>query len=204
MKFKKVLSSDIELAKIIDEIPFSGLPLIHNYGNVREQLIESIVSQQLSIKVAPIIFQRFLDLYGGKFPTNQKIIDTQIESLRSCGLSYQKANYIQNIATYFKENKLKNEVFQAMTDEEIIKKLTEIKGVGKWTVEMVLIFCLGREDVFSTGDYGIQMAMKNIYKLKEEKKELEKKMLKIAEKWRPFRTYSCLYLWASKDLKVKI
>lgn len=204
MKFKKILNTDPNLARLLVLIPFSKINRIDHHGSVREYLIQSIVSQQLSIKVAPIIFQRFLDLYGNKFPSNKKIIDTSIEQLRSCGLSNQKSNYIKNIATFFEQNKLKNAQFSNLTDDEIIQKLTEIKGVGRWTVEMVLMFCMGREDVFSCGDYGIQIAMKEIYKIKKEKKELEKKMTSIAEKWRPFRSYACMYLWAYKDLKIKI
>ncbi|NOT38084.1 MAG: DNA-3-methyladenine glycosylase 2 family protein [Saprospiraceae bacterium] len=203
MKYKKVLNQDLKLAKLVSLIPTSKINRIEGLGNVREYLIQCIVSQQLSIKVAPIIFQRFLDLFGNKFPSNSILLDTSIETLRACGLSNQKASYILNIARYFHDNKLKDSTLNGLDDEQVIEELTKIKGVGRWTVEMVLMFCMGREDVFSTGDYGIQVAMKDIYNIKKEKKELEKKMHQIAEKWKPYRSYACMYLWAYKDLNVK-
>lgn len=203
-KYKSLFRQDSKLCILLKEIPDQKIIQLSNNGKVREHLIQSIISQQLSIKVAPIIFQRFLNLFGGSFPANHKILSIETEQLRSCGLSLQKAKYIQNIANFFSEQKLNNEFFYTLSDEEIIQTLTQIKGVGRWTVEMVLIFCLGREDVFSVGDYGIQVAMKKIYNINKEKKELEKKMLKIAENWRPFRSYASLYLWASKDLKIEI
>ncbi|MEP7197037.1 MAG: DNA-3-methyladenine glycosylase 2 family protein [Saprospiraceae bacterium] len=204
MQYVKVLKKDPKMAKLLKLIPQEDINRLGNSGKLRAHLIQSIVSQQLSIKVAPIIFQRFKDLYGGKIPTNKQINDTSIEQLRSCGLSNQKSNYIKNIAEYFEKHKLKDSHFKTKTDEEIIFQLCEIKGVGKWTVEMVLMFCLGRENVFSVGDYGIQMAMKEIYNIRKEKKELEKKMLQISEQWHPYRSMACMYLWASKDLKIKI
>lgn len=192
------------MGKLVEAIPHQSLHELVNTGNVREYLIRCIVSQQLSIKVAPIIYKRFVDLYKGKFPNNIKIINTPVEDLRSCGLSLQKSNYIKNIAEYFHEHKIKDEFFQSMSDEEVLRSLTEIKGVGRWTAEMVLMFCLGRQDVFSPTDYGIMTAMKSIYKIRKEKKELEKKMISIAEKWRPYRSMACLYLWAYKDSKITI
>jgi DNA-3-methyladenine glycosylase II len=92
-----------------------------------------------------------------------------------------------------------------MSNEEVIDLLTQIKGVGKWTVEMLLMFTLGREDVFAPDDYGIQTAMKKIYRLNDgNKKELKEKMEKIAAKWSPYRTYACLHLWQWKDEEVKV
>jgi DNA-3-methyladenine glycosylase II len=173
-------------------------------GMVLKDLVSSIISQQLSTKVARVIYQRFLDLYSGDFPTVEDIIQTDHETLRSCGLSNQKAQYIRNIAEYFKLHGWQDEQFHAMTDDEIIASLTAIKGVGRWTVEMVLIFCLGREDVFALDDYGIQTALVEIYRLKEDKKALKIKMDKISHRWKPYRSTACLYLWAYKDLKLKI
>ena len=123
------------------------------------------------------------------------------EKLRAIGLSYQKLSYIKNIAQFFEENKLHKKDWSLMDDLEIAKLLTQIKGVGQWTAEMVLMFGLCREDVFSPGDYGIQMAMKKLYKLELEGKELQQKMILIAEKWKPYRSHACMYLWAWKDKK---
>ena len=105
-----------------------------------------------------------------------------------------------NVAQFAIEHGLNDKRLKKMSNEEIIELLTQIKGVGKWTVEMLLMFTLGREDVFSVDDYGIQVAMKNIYKLDDSnKKEFKEKMLKISVKWAPFRTYACLHLWRWKD-----
>ena len=106
--------------------------------------------------------------------------------------------YVQNIARFFQEKALFTFDWSTMTDAEIIKLLTEIKGVGEWTVQMVLIFELMREDVFPAKDLGIQQAMIGVYELKEEKKHLIKKMNEIAENWKPYRTWATLYLWAWK------
>ncbi|MFN8278992.1 MAG: DNA-3-methyladenine glycosylase 2 family protein [Saprospiraceae bacterium] len=201
MSYEKVLSGDARLRDVMQQIPSEHIYQITPSDQVREYLIKSIVSQQLSVKVAPIILDRFRKIYGSRFPSNKSILNTDIETLRSAGLSYQKANYIRNIAEHFEINKLKNSDFASLDDEEIIARLTQIKGVGRWTVEMVLMFCLGRPDVFSPLDYGIRTAMVDIYKLRQQNKELEKKLYAIAEKWRPYRTTACLYMWAYKDLK---
>lgn len=158
------------------------------------------MSQQLSTKVAKVIYHRFLDLYGGEEPTPEQIVATPFDTLRAVGLSNAKTQYVLNVAQFAIDHKLDDKRLKKMKDEEIISLLTQIKGVGKWTVEMLLMFTLGREDIFSVDDYGIQVAMKNIYKLDDSnKKELREKMLKISKKWTPYRTYACLHLWHWKD-----
>lgn len=204
IKILDILSKDKRMHKIIQQTPPERIFERTFDGMVLKDLVSSIISQQLSTKVARVIYQRFLDLYSGEFPTVEDIIQTDHETLRSCGLSNQKAQYIRNIAEYFKLHGWQDEQFHAMTDEEIIASLTAIKGVGRWTVEMVLIFCLGREDVFALDDYGIQTALVEIYRLKEDKKALKIKMDKISHRWKPYRSTACLYLWAYKDLKLKI
>jgi len=192
------------MTKIIDQIPKERLHLKEANGMVREDLISSIISQQLAVKAARVIHQRFLDLFPKGFPSNKRILETSVEELRSCGLSGQKASYILNIAEHFQTNKWKNEDFHEMEDEDIITKLTAIKGVGRWTSEMVLIFCLGRHDVFAVDDLGIQNAMIQFFKIEGSKKEIISAMNKKAEKWKPYRTAASLYLWAAKDQKIEI
>ena len=204
IKILDILSKDKRMYKIIQQTPPERIFERTFDGMVLKDLVSSIISQQLSTKVARVIYQRFLDLYSGEFPTVEDILQTDHEKLRSCGLSNQKAQYIRNIAEHFKLHGWQDEQFHAMTDEEIIASLTAIKGVGRWTVEMVLIFCLGREDVFALDDYGIQTALVEIYRLKEEKKALKLKMEQISQRWKPYRSTACLYLWAYKDLKLKI
>ena len=122
--------------------------------------------------------------------------------LRGIGLSNNKVSYIINVAEFCIENKITDKKLQKMDNASIIELLTEIKGVGKWTVEMLLMFSLGREDVFAVDDLGIQQAMIRLYKLdNSDKKALKEKMLQLSEKWSPYRTYACIHLWQWKDDK---
>lgn len=163
-------------------------------------LCNSIMSQQLSTKVADVFQQRFLQLYNGKIPTSKAILETPFETLRSIGLSNAKANYVHNVAQFDLESGMDFKQLNKMDNETIITYLTQIKGVGKWTVEMLLMFALGREDVFPVDDLGIQQAMQKLYNIKHrEKKLLLKKMHKIAADWAPYRSYACMHLWHYKD-----
>ncbi|MFZ1423688.1 MAG: DNA-3-methyladenine glycosylase 2 family protein [Saprospiraceae bacterium] len=201
MKHISTLNKDAKLKKLVASIPVESLHVTGTKSDLREYLTGSIISQQLSVKVASVINKRFLELYKNKFPTNKAILKTEDQTLRSIGLSYQKLAYIKNIAQFFEEHKLNRTDWSKLSEDEISKLLIQIKGVGQWTVEMVLMFGLCREDVFSPGDYGIQMAMKKLYNLELEGKELQKKMIQIAEKWRPYRSIACMYLWTWKDQK---
>lgn len=164
------------------------------------RLCASIMSQQLSTKVAKVIYERFLALYEGEEPSPQQIVETPPAKLRAVGLSNAKVSYVQNVARYAIENNINDKKLYRMSNDEVIAFLTPIKGVGRWTVEMLLMFTLGREDVFAPDDLGIQQAMAKIYKLDlTDKKALREKMLKISAKWSPYRTYACLYLWHYKD-----
>jgi DNA-3-methyladenine glycosylase II len=197
MSYTSHLSKDKRFRKLIDgREPF----VLKKRKDITVYLCASIMSQQLSVKVADVIYQRFLDLYGGKAPSPQQIIDTAPATLRSIGLSNAKVAYVQNVARFAIEQGLDHRTLNKMSDEEVISYLTQIKGVGKWTAEMLLMFALGREDVFSIDDLGLQNAMINIYKLdREDKKAFREKLLSISAKWSPYRTYACLHLWHWKD-----
>lgn len=158
------------------------------------------MSQQLSTKVAQVLHRRFLELYNGDEPTPEQIVAMPFEKLRAIGMSNAKTQYVLNVAQFAIDHKLNDKKLKKMSDESIVELLTQIKGVGKWTVEMLLMFTLGREDVFSVDDYGIQMAMKKLYNLDDvNKKDFKAKMLKISNKWSPYRTYACLHLWHWKN-----
>ncbi|HTB52069.1 MAG TPA: hypothetical protein VK718_04770 [Ferruginibacter sp.] len=197
MEHVEHLSRDKRLREIISlQDPYT---LVKRKG-IYLILCKSIVSQQLSTRVAEVIYGRFLDLYKNKKPTAQQIIDTPLEKLRNVGLSNAKANYLQNVCRFFIEEKLTDAKLHKMTDEAIIEKLTQIKGVGKWTVEMILMFALGREDVFAMDDLIIQQHFARLYKLDvTDKKTLKIKMFAQSSKWSPYRTYACRYLWGWKD-----
>lgn len=191
------LSKDKKLKKVIElQEPHTLIKRKRIYLH----LCASIMSQQLSTKVAAVIYKRFLALYGKKLPTAQQIIDTPFETLRSIGLSNAKTNYVQNVCTFFIDEQLDDKHLYKMSDEELQQKLVQIKGVGKWTTEMILMFSLQREDIFPVDDLGIQQAMTKLYKLDvSNKKLLLEQMSKAAEKWRPYRTYACVHLWRWKD-----
>ena len=168
--------------------------------NIYLHLCSSIMSQQLSVKVAAVIYERFLNLYKNKKPTLRQIIDTPFETLRGIGLSNAKAQYVQNVCAFFVTEKITDAKLQKMDNEALIKYLSQIKGVGQWTVEMILMFTLGREDVFALDDLGIQQSIAKLYKLDTtDKKALKIKMLELSASWSPYRTYACKYLWGWKD-----
>lgn len=196
MTYKTHLKKDLKLATVLDLDTYT----LKKRKNTPIRLIASIISQQLSTKVAKIIFLRFLDLYDGKEPTCAQVIATAPETLRSIGLSNAKVNYVQNVAAFFVAEKITDKQLYKMEPEEVITCLTQIKGVGRWTVEMLLMFSLGHENVFCVDDLGIQQAMIRLYKIKyTSKKELRTKMLAKSAAWAPYKTYACLHLWNWKD-----
>ena len=196
MHYLSHLSKDVVLKKLFDEQEKYELEI---QKNLCIYLCLSIMSQQLSTKVAAVFKKRFLALYKGK-PTAQKIVDTPFETLRAIGLSNAKANYIQNVARFELEQGMSFSKLSKMSDEEVISYLTQIKGVGRWTVEMLLMFALGREDLFAMDDLGLQQAVIGLYGLKHRKKKtMQAAIKKISEQWAPYRTYACLHLWQWKD-----
>jgi DNA-3-methyladenine glycosylase II len=161
----------------------------------------SIISQQLSTKVAKVIQQRFLVLYDNKKPRLEEIIATPFDTLKGIGLSQSKTNYLLNVCHFFLEHKLTDSKLIKMDDDTLIELLIQIKGVGRWTVEMILMFALGREDVFAVDDLGIQQKMCALFDIdKSDKKQMKIKMQEISYPWSPYRTYACRYLWGWKSV----
>jgi DNA-3-methyladenine glycosylase II len=197
MEYLTHLSKDKKLKKLIE----SHTPLtISKKKDIHFYLIASIMSQQLSTKVADTIRKRFLAIYEDRIPRPEEILATSIETLRSIGLSNAKAGYVQNVAKFAAGQGMDHRKLGKMSDEEVIVYLTQIKGVGRWTAEMLLMFSLGREDVFAIDDWGVQSAMIGIYKLdRTDKKAFREKLLRISAKWSPYRTYACMHLWRWKD-----
>lgn len=196
MDYVAHLSKDRKLAAII-RVPLEPL---HVRRNIALRLMASIMSQQLNTKVAKVLYHRFLALFNGEEPSPQQVLTTAPEVLRSIGLSNAKVNYVHNVARFCIEQNIDDHTLLTMPNEEVIALLTQIKGVGQWTVEMLLMFSLGREDVFAADDLGIQQAMIKLYHIEPgDKKGLKEKMKKIAARWTPYRTYACLHLWQWKD-----
>jgi len=191
------LSKDKKLKILIEsQTPF----ILEKRKKVYLRLCSSILSQQLSTTVAKVLYKRFLELYNGKEPTAQQILNTPAETFRGIGFSNAKASYVHNVCRFFIENKITDAQLYKMNNEDVIALLTQIKGVGKWTVEMILMFTLGREDVFALDDLGLKQGVIKLYNLKEtDKKLLMKRIERISLKWSPYRTYASRYLWNWKD-----
>lgn len=192
--------SDPVLAHLIERIGPCQLQQAQQEGDVLASLSRAIVSQQLSTKAAAAIYQRFLLLYPDKpFPSAQDLLDTPVETLRSVGLSRPKITYLQDLAQKIQAGLPTLAELQQMDDEAIIQQLTQVKGIGRWSVQMLLIFRMQRPDVLPVDDLGIRSAIQKAYGLSElpTKKVIEQ----IAQAWKPYRSIACWYLWRSLDLK---
>ena len=183
---------DPDLERLFDCYQVNGLQPEKNHFKT---LIRSIIYQQLSGNVARTIFERFKDIFpGDSFPEPQRILDTNIEKLRSTGVSYRKAEYINNIAQAFLDDPDTYLNLEKKNDEDIINSLTSVKGIGLWTAQMFLMFTLNRPDIFPATDLAIQKGYQNFFKLDELPKPAS--MIKNSELWIPYRTTVSLYLWA--------
>ena len=167
--------------------------------DIYHSLLGSIVSQQLSTKVVKIIWNRFTDLFIDGYPDAESLLAKDHHVLRSIGLSNNKARYVKNVAEFKLANDMSFDYLQSFADEEIIAYLTQIKGVGKWTVQMILMFPMDRPNVFPVDDLGIQNVMKTLYQIELEKNELKLRMTEIAKLWDPYRTIASKYLWEIGD-----
>jgi DNA-3-methyladenine glycosylase II len=199
--YRTHLGKDKKLKKLIDQQEAYKL---RRRKDVHHYLIASIMSQQLSAKVANTIHQRYLNIFGGRIPLPEEILATPFETLRGIGLSNAKVSYVHNVARFAVEQGIDHRRLHKMDNEEVITYITQIKGVGRWTAEMLLMFSLGREDVFAVDDLGIQNAMIRLYKLdRTDKKAFREELLRISQKWSPYRTYACVHLWHWKDTDKK-
>jgi DNA-3-methyladenine glycosylase II len=160
-------------------------------------LVRSIVGQQLSTKAARTIYERVTDHFGGHTPSPQQLLEADPEDIRAAGLSRAKVSYLRDLAEHVEAGEIDLEHLIELPDEEVSAQLTAVKGLGQWTVDMFLIFHLGRPDILPVGDLGIRKAAQLAYGLGElpDAKELER----IAQPWRPHRSLACLYLWRSLD-----
>ncbi|MBK9260055.1 MAG: DNA-3-methyladenine glycosylase 2 family protein [Polyangiaceae bacterium] len=201
----RVLSAaDDRLAEVIAEVGACRLR-VHTNGNADaheffEALVESIVSQQLSTKAADTIYARVLALGGGKLLPPSELGAVPEETLRKAGLSGQKVRYVQDLCTKVGDGSVVLTDLEKLGDEEVIQRLRLVKGIGRWTAEMFLMFRLGRPDVLPVQDLGIQQGMRKLYKMRTD--PTPDRMVKVAKKWRPYRSVACWYLWRVHE-KVK-
>jgi DNA-3-methyladenine glycosylase II len=186
------------LAKVIDNFP---LPTIAPHNNYYRALVESVVSQQLSVKAAATILNRFKDLYTNDFPSPEEIVATADEQLRSVGLSRQKISYIKDLASKVLDGSIQFSQLDTLSNEEIITELTNVKGVGVWTVHMFLMFCMGRLNVLPVGDLGIKNGIFALYNLDEKPSPDIIALIALDNGWRPYESVASWYIWQSLNNK---
>lgn len=188
-------SHDPYLAQVIAQ---HGLCTIAPHTNYYQDLVESIIGQQLSVKAAATIRKRFVALFE-TFPEPQDILDMPVETLRTAGLSYQKATYIQDLARHVLEGKIQFGHLDSLANDEVIRELTAVKGIGEWTVHMFLMFCMGRLDVVAHGDLGIRNGAQKIYGLDHVPAPQEIDTLAERYQWQPYASIACWYIWQALD-----
>jgi DNA-3-methyladenine glycosylase II len=187
---------DPALGRVIDQIgSFKGWPA--SVGTHFDAVCRSIVFQQLSGKAAGTIHGRFQGLYGGRTPLPAELVSTSDEQLRSIGLSRQKSSYLKDLGSRVALGQLSIETLHELTDEEIISALTAVKGIGRWTAQMFLMFRLGRPDVLPDLDLGVQKGMQKTYRLR--KLPTPERVKKIGARWAPYRTVGSWYMWRLLD-----
>jgi DNA-3-methyladenine glycosylase II len=160
-------------------------------------LLRAIVGQQLSTKAARTIYGRVTDLFGGKTPSPEELLDVDADSMRAAGLSRAKVAYTRSLAEHVLSGELELDRLDELSDEEISAELTAVKGLGQWTADMFMIFHLGRPDVLPVGDLGVRNAAQRVYGLEDV--PLAPQLIEIGEPWRPYRSVASLYLWRSLD-----
>ncbi len=166
------------------------------------RLCDDIISQQLSGRAAATIFSRFIKLFKNEHINPQELVNIPHEKIREAGLSNAKANYVKNLAQHVIDGSLKLDRLTNLPDEEVITELTKVKGIGRWTAEMFLLFSLGRPDVFSHGDLGLRNGLKKIYGFKREPSK--KKIEALIKKWSPYKSYASRILWKCLEIKEEI
>ena len=185
-------TNDPVLAPVIERV---GLPTFAPHGNYYQELVDSIISQQLSVKAAATIEKRFVKLFNDTFPAPEQILQKSVEELRTVGLSGQKASYIRDLAQHIVDGSVKFDHLDALTNEEIIAELTAVKGIGEWTVHMFLLFCMGRLNVLATGDLGIRNGVKQLYGLEALPTPQEVQIIATRHNWQPYEGVACWYIW---------
>ncbi len=189
--------NDKNLLAVITSV---GMCTIRPHANHYQELVDSIISQQLSVKAAASIEKKFCNLFGSdEFPSPTQILKKDVDTLRSAGLSRAKAIYVQDLALSVLEGRVKFDHFDELTNDEIINELTQVKGIGEWTAHMFLMFSLGRTDILPVGDLGIKNGIQKLYKLKKLPGKDEIESIALKNKWHPFESIASWYVWQSLD-----
>ncbi len=193
---RKLSSADPVLATLVST---HGPCQLTPHTDYYRQLVRSIIGQQLSVKAAATIYQRFLDLFGGSMPTPAQILVTETEALRKIGCSYPKASYIKDLAKHIIDGRLDLDDIATLPNPTVIEQLVAVKGIGEWSAHMFMMFSLGRLDILPTGDLGIRKAMMQLYDLPDLPKPPEMHELALTNGWTPYQSVASWYLWRSLD-----
>jgi DNA-3-methyladenine glycosylase II len=186
--------ADPTLAPVIAEV---GLCPLRPHRSYYQELVESIIGQQLSIHAAAAIEGRFVALFDGTFPIPEQILETDVETLRGIGFSYAKARYVQDLALHVLEGKVKFDHLDSLDNQAVIAELTAVKGIGVWTVHMFLMFCMGRADVLPTGDLGIRNGIRKLYDFADVPTPQQIEELALKNHWHPYESVASWYVWQS-------
>ncbi|HEY3094234.1 MAG TPA: DNA-3-methyladenine glycosylase [Nitrososphaera sp.] len=190
---KHLTVADVRLAAIIKSV---GAYEIKLRKDPFQSLVEAIIYQQLAGSAADAIYRRFVKIYG-RFPRPAQLLATKDFKLRDAGLSARKIEYLKDLASRVSDGRLKLTLLPKLPDEQVIEQLVQVKGIGRWTAEMFLIFCLGRQDVLPVGDFGLRKAMQKAYLLGEPPSPAT--MSDIAQVWKPYCSIATWYLWKSLE-----
>ncbi|CAN5411255.1 DNA-3-methyladenine glycosylase [soil metagenome] len=173
---------------------------IEPHRNYYQELVDSIIGQQLSVKAARSIRQRFYALFGGnELPEPAEILSKSVEELRTAGLSGAKARYVQDLALHVLEGRLKFDKIDDLSNAEVAKELTAVKGIGEWTAHMFMMFCMGRLDILPVGDLGIKNGIKKLYGLTELPDADKIREIAALGNWHPYESVASWYIWQSLD-----
>ena len=187
---------DAALAPLISE---RGLAKLEPHTDYYQELVDSIISQQLSVHAARAIEQRFRDLFGGHFPAASEILGTDVETLRGIGFSYAKGRYVIDLAQHIVDGKVRFEHLDKLTNEQILQELIQVKGIGEWTVHMFLMFCMGRLDVLPVGDLGIRNGIRKLYGFEDVPTPDQIREIALKNSWHPYESAASWYVWQSMD-----
>ena len=177
----------------------AGICTIRPHGNYYQELVEAIISQQLSVHAARAIENRFLDLFGGEFPSPEQILTKDVETLRGLGFSRAKATYVLDLAQHVADGRVRFDHLDALDNDAVIAELTPVKGIGTWTAHMFLMFCMGRSDVLPVGDLGIRNGIRKLYGFADA--PTPEQIAAVAEQhgWHPYESIASWYIWKSLD-----
>lgn len=188
--------ADVVLRPVIERVGLCTIRPNHDYY---QELVDAIISQQLSVHAARSIEGRFRELFGGSFPAPKQILTTDVETLRGLGFSRAKASYVLDLAQHIVDGKVQFDHLDTLSNDEVITELTAVKGIGQWTAHMFLMFCMGRTDVLPVGDLGIRNGIRKLYGFEDAPTPEQITELAARNRWHPYESIASWYVWQSQD-----